>query len=435
MVQGFFLSLYYGSYFRGMLAEVITVGDELLLGQTVDTNSAWMGEVLASHGIAVHRITSISDQANQIVAALDEARMRVDLILMTGGLGPTRDDITKHALTDYFGMELRMNEDVLKGISEWFQGRGLPMLPVNEAQALLPDGCSVLHNPRGTAMGMWFDAAQDGRPQVVVSMPGVPYEMKGLVEEEVLPRIISKWKLPTRYSRTVLTQGIGESYLSEIVHDWEEGLVQRGVSIAYLPAPGQVRVRLSAVSKREGDARQSVDAAMDEFLNLAGDHVVAQADISVAEVLVEMLAQRGETLSIAESCTGGAMAASVTSVPGSSAVFEGAVVAYANAVKIDMLGVDPVCIKQDGAVSESVVSAMADGVRTRMGTTYALATSGIAGPGGGTPDKPVGTIWIALSTPGGTEARCLKFGSHRGRNVQRTVLECLAWLLRKVRAV
>ena len=328
-----------------------------------------------------------------------------------------------------------MNEEVLQRISAWFHGRGLPMLPVNEAQAMLPDGCTVLPNPRGTAMGMWFEASQDGRSQVVISMPGVPYEMKGLVEEEVLPRVLSKWDLPTRYHRTVLTQGIGESYLSKIVHDWEEDLAQNGVSIAYLPAPGQVRVRLSAVSTDEGAAQRRVDAAMEAFLSLAGEHVVADGDTSVAAALVvALLTQARRNAATAESCTGGAMAAAVTSVAGSSAVFEGAVVAYANAVKVNVLGVDASDIQRDGAVSESVVTAMAEGARERMGTTYALAASGIAGPGGGTPDKPVGTIWIALATPEGTEARCLKLGRHRGRNVQRTVLECLAWVLRTARS-
>ena len=417
-----------------MLAEVITVGDELLLGQTVDTNSAWMGEVFATHGIALRRITSISDNAEEIVAALDDAHARVDLVLMTGGLGPTRDDITKQTLANYFGMELQMNDEVLQRISAWFHSRGLPMLQVNEAQAMLPAGCTVLPNPRGTAMGMWFEASRDGRSQVVISMPGVPYEMKGLVEEEVMPRVLAKWELPIRYHRTVLTQGIGESYLSKIVHDWEEGLAQNGVSIAYLPAPGQVRVRLSAVSTGEGDAQRRVDAVMETFLSLAGEHVVADGDTSVAAALVELLTQRDETLTTAESCTGGAMAAAVTSVAGSSAMFEGAVVAYANAVKVNALGVNASDIERDGAVSESVVTAMAEGARQRMETTYALAASGIAGPGGGTPDKPVGTIWIALATPEGTEARCLKLGSHRGRNVQRTVLECLAWVLRTARS-
>lgn len=417
-----------------MLAEVITIGDELLLGQTVDTNSAWMGGVLASHGIALHRITSISDSAAEIVAALDEARERVDLILMTGGLGPTRDDITKETLADYFGVPLEMNQTVLSSITAWFEGRGLPMLPVNEAQAMLPRECTVLPNPRGTAMGMWFEASDRGRDQVVISMPGVPYEMKGLVAEEVLPRVQAKWSLPTRYHRTALTQGIGESYLSEIVGEWEEGLFARGVSIAYLPAPGQVRVRLSAASPDGADAQRRVDEAMRVFLSLAGDHVIAEEDVSAAEALVRLLTEQGATLATAESCTGGSIAAAVTAVAGSSAVFEGGIVAYANALKVSALGVDSHLIEQQGAVSEPVVKAMANGARDSMRTTYALATSGIAGPGGGTLDKPVGTIWIALATPDSTKARCLKLGNHRGRNVQRTVLECLAWLIRTARA-
>lgn len=418
-----------------MLAEVITIGDELLLGQTVDTNSAWMGEVLAANGVALHRITSISDQADEIVAALNEARSRVDLVLMTGGLGPTRDDITKHTLTEYFGMSLAMNHEVLKGITEWFAGRGLPMLPVNEAQAMLPDGCTVLPNPRGTAAGMWFEVEKAGRSQVIISMPGVPYEMKGLVEDEVLPRVKAKWSLPTRYHRTVLTQGIGESYLSKVVHDWEEGLANRGVGIAYLPAPGQVRVRLSAVSDGAESVQYRVDEAMVDFLKLAGEYVVAEEDVTVAEALVQQLIAAGATVSTAESCTGGSIASAITGVAGSSAVFEGSVVAYANSVKVAALGVDAASIERYGAVSEAVVTAMAEGIRTSMDTTYGLATSGVAGPGGGTPDKPVGTIWIALATPSGTKARLLQLGNHRGRNVRRTVLECLAWLIREVRTV
>lgn len=418
-----------------MLAEVITIGDELLLGQTVDTNSAWMGEVLAANGVALHRITSISDQADEIVAALNEARSRVDLVLMTGGLGPTRDDITKHTLTEYFGMSLAMNHEVLQGITTWFAGRGLPMLPVNEAQAMLPDGCTVLPNPRGTAAGMWFEVEKEGRSQVIISMPGVPYEMKGLVEDEVLPRVKAKWSLPTRYHRTVLTQGIGESYLSKVVHNWEEGLANRGVGIAYLPAPGQVRVRLSAVSDGSGNVQHRVDEAMADFLKLAGEHVVAEEDVTVAEALVKQLITAGATVSTAESCTGGSIASAITGVAGSSAVFEGSVVAYGNSVKVVALGVDAASIERCGAVSEAVVTAMAEGIRTSMGTTYGLATSGVAGPGGGTPEKPVGTIWIALATPSGTKARLLQLGNHRGRNVRRTVLECLAWLIREVRTV
>ena len=414
-----------------MQAEIITIGDELLLGQTVDTNSAWMGDELRQKGAAVNRVVSISDRPSEIKSALDEALLRVDFVLVTGGLGPTRDDVTKHTLADYFDTELVLNQPVLDRITAWFEGRGLKMLPSNRDQALLPEACLVLPNPRGTAMGMWFDTQRGGREKVVVSMPGVPYEMKGLMEEEVLPRMQSKWSLPIRYQRTVLTQGIGESFLSSIVHEWEERLESRGIGIAYLPAPGQVRLRLSATGEH---ARSLVDDAMNEFLNQAGEHVVADEGMTLEEALVAALGRAGANLSTAESCTGGSIAARLTAIPGSSAVFEGSIVAYANAVKINSLGVDAQLIKSHGAVSEEVVRAMAEGARTRLGTTYALATSGIAGPGGGTASKPVGTIWIALASSNGTSSRCLQLGNHRGRNVARTALECMGWLLRELRS-
>ena len=413
-----------------MIAEIITVGDELLLGQTVDTNSAWMGQELTKYGIALHRITSISDEANEINRALNEALSRVDLVLMTGGLGPTRDDITKEVLATYFATKLVRDEAVLARITAWFEGRGLPMLPVNVDQAMLPADCTVLPNPRGTAMGMWFDERRNGKDQVVVSMPGVPYEMKGLMVEEVIPKVLAKWTLPVRYHRTALTQGVGESFLSAQVADWEEALAEKGIHIAYLPAPGQVRVRLSAMGL---DAKANVDRAFSEFLSLAGDHIVAEEDNPLAEVLVKALADAGATISTAESCTGGTLASRITAISGSSAVFEGGVVAYANEVKFRMLGVSKAELQTHGAVSEQVVRQMAEGAREKFSTTYALATSGIAGPTGGTPDKPVGTIWIALASEKTTQTRLLQLGNHRGRNIDRTVLECLAWLVRTLK--
>lgn len=410
-----------------MEAEIITIGDELLLGQTVNTNAAWMGGECMQRGIAVRRVTSISDRATEITRALEDALGRVDLVIMTGGLGPTRDDVTKHTLAEYFGMTLVLDEAVLKRITEWFAGRGLGMLPSNVDQARLPDGCTVLPNPLGTAMGMWFDVERAGIAQAVISLPGVPYEMKGLMVEEVFPRIQHRWQLPLRYHRTVLTQGVGESFLSEQVQDWEAELEGRGISIAYLPAPGQVRVRLSAVG---ADAARRVDSALDDFMARAGEHVVAMDDVPLEAALVEALVRAQATVATAESCTGGSIASRITSVAGASAVFEGGVVAYANDVKIQLLGVRTESLQRHGAVSESVVREMAEGARSAMGATFGLATSGIAGPTGGTPEKPVGTIWIALATPSGTEARCLHLGNHRGRNVQRTVLECMAWLVR-----
>lgn len=412
-----------------MLAEIITVGDELLLGQTVDTNSAWMGAQLTKQGIALHRITSISDASEEITSALREAMNRVDLVLVTGGLGPTRDDITKETLASYFGMPLVLNEQVLNQITQWFEKRGMEMLPVNRDQALLPRGCEILPNPRGTAMGMWFQEGDEASPKVVVSLPGVPYEMKGLMEEEVLPRVQKIWKLPKRYHRTVLTQGIGESFLSTLIKEWEDGLEERGIHIAYLPAPGQVRVRLSAVDNREDVAVQRVEKALEEFLELAGQHVVALDEVSLPEAVVQSLIQHKRTIATAESCTGGSIAASITAVPGSSAVFQGSVVAYANEVKEELLGVDKMDLEVHGAVSEPVVMQMAKGIREKLGTTYGLATSGIAGPSGGTAHKPVGTIWVGLASPKGVFARKFQLGDHRGRNVSKTVLLALAWII------
>ncbi len=414
-----------------MLAEIITIGDELLLGQTIDTNSAWMGAQLAAHGIRVHRITSISDESEAIRAALDESLSRVDFVLITGGLGPTRDDITKETLADYFDTQLVMDQAILERITQWFAGRGFEMLDVNRHQAMLPEACKVLVNPRGTAMGMWFE--RDAGKKVVVSMPGVPYEMKGLMREEVLPRVDLHWALPTRYRRTLLTQGVGESYLSELVWDWEERLESRGVSIAYLPAPGQVRVRLSAVDADASKAKERVEAEVADFLTLAGSHVVSDQDESLGAAVVRVLTRRKMTLATAESCTGGAIASSITSVPGSSAMFMGSVVAYDNRVKQEMLGVSSVSLAEHGAVSEEVVVQMAQGARKRLRTDYAVATSGVAGPSGGTEEKPVGTVWIALAGPSGVEAKCLSLGNSRDRNIERSMREALAWIIRSVK--
>ncbi len=414
-----------------MLAEIITIGDELLLGQTIDTNSAWMGSQLAAHGIRVHRITSISDESEAIRAALDESLLRVDFVLITGGLGPTRDDITKETLADYFDTQLVMDQAILERITQWFAGRGFDMLEANRHQAMMPEGCKVLVNPRGTAMGMWFE--RDAGQKVVVSMPGVPYEMKGLMEEEVLPRVDRHWELPTRYHRTLLTQGVGESYLSELVWDWEEQLESRGVSIAYLPAPGQVRVRLSSVDSDLSSAKDRVEAEVAEFLTLAGRHVVSDRDEPLGAAVVRILTQRKKTLATAESCTGGAIASSITAVPGSSAIFIGSVVAYDNRIKQELLGVSSNALDVDGAVSEAVVCQMAKGARELLGTDYAVATSGVAGPSGGSVDKPVGTVWIALAGREGVEAKCFRLGNSRARNIERSMREALALIIRSAK--
>ncbi len=306
------------------------------------------------------------------------------------------------------------------------------MLPSNVDQALLPDTCEVLPNPQGTAQGMWFTV--EGTDQVVVSMPGVPYEMKGIMEDEVIPRLVARFSLPTRYHRTVLTQGIGESFLSQHVASWEVGLVNRGVSIAYLPAPGQVRVRLSAVSENRDEAVRLVEQELADFKSRCGEWIVSDVEgESLAEAVVRLYTDEGMTFAVAESCTGGAIAASITAIPGSSACFVGGVVSYVNQVKINLLGVSPDVLEAHGAVSESVVKEMVEGALRNTGADFALATSGIAGPGGGSEQTPVGTIWIAVAGPNGVEARLLHFGQNRIRNIEKTRLEGQAWLLRKLK--
>jgi len=415
-----------------MNAEIITVGDELLLGQTVDTNSAWMGKTLALSGVAVKRITSISDEPIALVEALDLALKSKDLVFITGGLGPTLDDRTKQVLADYFHTPLVQNDSVLLNIQTWFANRGLPMLPSNVDQALLPEACEMLSNPLGTAQGMWF--AVDGSQQVVISMPGVPYEMKGIMTDEIIPRLTSRFELPTRYHRTILTQGVGESYLSEHVASWEAGLSSRNVSIAYLPAPGQVRVRLSAMGENREEAVLRVEKEVADFKGLC-EHWIAtdREGESIAEALVRVLIAEKKTLSVSESCTGGAISASITAISGASECFLGGVIAYSNELKVDLLGVSMESLQTHGAVSESVVTEMAQGALLRTRSDYAISTSGIAGPSGGTEEKPVGTVWMALAGPRGVQTRMVNFGQNRSRNIEKARLECQAWLLRELR--
>lgn len=412
-----------------MLANIIAIGDEILLGQTIDTNSGWMAQQLNPLGIGIRQIQVIQDTPEAIRKAVQSALDTSPLTLVTGGLGPTRDDVTKETLASFFGMKLVEHAPTLAGIEAFFAARNRPMLPSNRAQALLPDGCTILPNPIGTAAGMWFERPEDGH--VLISMPGVPYEMKGLITDEVLPRLANRFELPVRVHRTVLTAGIGESFLSEIVQDWEEGLANRGVSIAYLPKPGVVRVRLSAVGDHEEEVRRRIDAEVDAFLKLAGRWVASENDESLAEAIGRRLIQRGATLATAESCTGGAIGAAVTAIPGSSAYFRGGILAYANEVKTQALAVSAEVIAEQGAVSEPVVRAMAEGAQRAIGADFALATSGIAGPSGGTPDKPVGTVWIACAGPDGTVARKFQFaGNDRSRNIDQSVRAALDMLRR-----
>ena len=414
-----------------MRIHLISIGDELLIGQTVNTNAAWMGRELTSEGWVVSGTEVIADKPQDIVDALDRGLASADAVLLTGGLGPTKDDVTKHVLASYFDSPLVMHESIAKSIEAWFNSRNVPFLEVNRLQAMLPEACTVLPNPLGTASGMWFEREN----QVVVSMPGVPYEMEGLMTQEVLPRLREHCVLPTTLYETVVTAGIGESSLAALVASWEEGLPEKGVSLAYLPSPGQVKMRLgvhgSAADRTKLEAL--IQTETETLLQLIAPHVVGRGNIDIAGAVLKLLESRGQSVSTAESCTGGTVAQMLTAVPGASASYLGSVVAYDNRVKQDTLGVPESAMVAHGAVSEAVVLAMAEGVRKRLGTTWGVATSGVAGPSGGTEEKPVGTVWMAVAGPEGSQAWVHRFGSQRARIVQRASRRILTHLHQEVK--
>lgn len=406
-----------------MKAELITIGDEILIGQIIDTNSAWMAEELNLIGVDVVQISSIPDNAVRIKQALNEALLRADIVLITGGLGPTKDDITKITLAEYFDDELIQHKDVEEHIEQLFARFGKEITALNRQQAMLPSKCVPLKNQQGTAPGMWFE--RDGK--MVVSMPGVPYEMKGLMKDEVLQRIISSSDLPVIVHRTVLTTGIGESWLSDRIEGWETNL-PRHIKLAYLPSPGRVRLRLTASGLNRTELMNSIDSAVLELQNLIG-HLIYGHDLeSLEEVVGQLLLKKNASVSTAESCTGGMLAGAIASVAGASAYFMGSIISYDNQVKMDQLGVKAETLEEVGAVSEEVVVQMAEGVRKKLKTDYSLATSGIAGPTGGSVEKPVGTVWIAVSGPTGTKAKKFLFGDIRERNIQRSVIAALNML-------
>lgn len=395
-----------------MLAEIITIGDEILIGQIVDTNSAWISQQLNLAGIKVFQITSVADDRQHILKALEEASGRVQLIIITGGLGPTKDDITKKTLADFFKVGFRFSEEAYQDVEYLFTSRGREVTPLNRMQAEVPANCTVLRNKVGTAPGMLF--MQD--EVMYVSLPGVPYEMKYLMEQEVLPRVRQHFKTPFILHRTILTQGIGESFLAERLAGFEDRLPPF-VKLAYLPSAGMVRLRLSA-SGEEAQVRTAIATCEKELLTEVGDYFFGFDQDTIAGVLGKLLLEKKLTLSTAESCTGGYIGHLITSIPGSSAWYMGSTVTYSYQSKTDVLGIPAELLQQHGAVSEAVVTMMADQVRKKLGTDCAVATSGIAGPEGGTPDKPVGTVWIGIAVPGKTIAKKVMLGDNRLRTIQ-----------------
>lgn len=415
------------SYICNMLAEIITIGDELLIGQVIDTNSAWLGQHLSLNGIQVKQITSISDDPQHIFAALDEAKKRADIILITGGLGPTKDDLTKKTLKDYFKMGWRMDEDVLADVIGIFKGFGKETSAINKLQAQVPDQCIVIKNKNGTAPGMWFDV--EGK--IFVSMPGVPYEMKSMMLESVFPMLREKFGLPTIIHRTILTQGIGESMLSEKIEEWENALAEHKIKLAYLPSPAIVRLRLSVEGSDKEALLKLIDEKVNQVMPIIKDYVYGFDTDKLEKVIGDLLKKEKRTLSTAESCTGGLVAHMLTSVPGSSEYYWGSIVSYSYEVKTMELNVPVSMLAKFGAVSEETVRQMAIGVRERLKTDYSIAISGIAGPDGGTEDKPVGTVWIAVAKEGQVFAKRFQFGDNRERNIIRSSVTALS-MLRKM---
>lgn len=404
-----------------MKAEIITIGDELLIGQTVDTNSAYMASELALLGANVVQITTISDEHDKILEALTNAEERAELILITGGLGPTKDDITKKTLCEYFDTELELHEDILEEIRQRFAEFGREMLPTNVAQAELPKACTVIRNYQGTASGMWFE--RDGK--VFVSMPGVPYEMKGLMENGVLQKISEHFHVRNIVHHTVHVQGIGESFLADQLEDWTDSLDEAGIKLAYLPSPGIVKLRLTYLSDDKDEGLALIKKKAEELNNYFPKHIFGVNGAQIEEVVGKVLLEKGATVSTAESCTGGYIAHLITSVSGSSGYFSGSVVAYTEQVKEEQLGVNPDDIKKHTVVSQEVVEQMAEGVRSRFGTTYGIATTGVAGPNSDDYGTPVGTVWIAIAGPDRTISKEFKFGRHRSRTIRKAALTAL----------
>lgn len=404
-------------------AEIISIGDELLIGQVINTNASWMGQLLNRNGIRVKQIKAIADDKQAIVEAIDAGFRSSKIVLLTGGLGPTKDDITKHTLCEYFNTQLVFNQEAYERIQELFRLRNFTVTPVNKAQAELPESCTPLTNINGTASGMWFE--KNGR--ILVSMPGVPFEMKPMMEEQVIPRLRKLFKTPVILHKTIMTQGVGESFLAKRIEDWENSL-PANIKLAYLPQPGIVRLRLSASGPDKAVCEQKIAELVARLQTLIGELIFGYDDILLEEAVGQSLKAKNKTVATAESCTGGYIAHLLTSIAGSSAYFKGAAVVYANQIKENILDVNHQTLEENGAVSEEVIRQMAVNARQKFGSDYAVATSGIAGPDGGTEEKPVGTTWIAVAGPEGVVAEKHHFGEHRGRNIRRAALTALFML-------
>ncbi|WP_339661349.1 competence/damage-inducible protein A [Croceibacter atlanticus] len=410
-----------------MNAEIITIGDEILIGQIVDTNSVFISKELNKIGVSVYQISSIQDDRQHILNALEEASSRADIILITGGLGPTKDDITKHTLCEYFKDTLVENKDVLNHVEHLFENYvKQQILDSNRMQALVPSKATVLHNQFGTAPGIWIE--KDNK--VYVSMPGVPYEMKGLIESEVIPRLQQKYKRPFILHKTVLTYGLGESIIADKIEDWETNL-PKFIKLAYLPSLGKVRLRLTAKGDDEEILKTEIERQIVSLHKLIGDIIFGyEGEDSIEQEIGKLLATKNATLSLAESCTGGLIASRFTANPGASSYFVGGMVTYATQSKEALLGIDMAFITKYGVVSEAVAKEMADKVKQKFNSEYSISVTGVAGPTKGDSKQGVGTVFIGVSSPEETKVHKFNFGNHREKTTRKAVNKALELLLK-----
>ncbi len=412
---------------KNIFAEILTIGDEILYGQITDTNSKFISQALDQIGIKVKRMTSIGDEESEILEALAEAEKRVDIVLITGGLGPTKDDITKKTLAQFFDTELVEHPEALKMITDYFERRKR-VLPDNlRQQAMMPENCEVLFNRLGTAPAMWFNRGG----KAFVSMPGVPQEMEILIDEMVIPKIKTFFKTPVIYHKVIRTFGAGESMLSQVIEQWEDNLPSN-LKLAYLPTWGEVKLRITAIGPDRATLETQVEEEIQKVVPLIQKYIYGYDRDELESIVGDLLKEQGKTISTAESCTGGFIGHLITKIAGSSAYYEGGVISYSNAIKMSQLGVPSETLDEHGAVSEETIIAMAEGVRKRFNTDIGVASSGVAGPGGGSPDKPVGTVWIAYSDGVKTSTRKLSLTTDRLINIRMTSYIVLDLIRRKL---
>lgn len=415
-----------------MNAEILTIGNEILIGQIINTNSVWIAQQLNMIGVSVVHMSSVADNRNDIINAFDAAASRADIVLITGGLGPTKDDITKKTFCEYFDTELVIDQDVLCDVTSIFMKKNKVLTDLNKKQAEIPKGCHVIRNKNGTAPGMWMEKNNT----IYVSMPGVPYEMQAMFTNDIIPQIKARYKLPFIYHKTILTQGIGESFLAELISDWEDDLTQKSIGLAYLPSPGMVRLRLSAVGENEQKLTEKIEDEANKLKLLIGKYIYGYEEYGkeqpkMEEILGRLLLEKGLKLGLAESCTGGYISHLITSISGSSAYYNGCIVPYQNEFKHDLLNVDYSVFQEQGAVSKECVESMVKQTLVVLHANVAIAVSGIAGPGGATPEKPVGTTWIAVYDGQKMISKKYIFGDNRQRNIHMAAVTAMN-MLRKL---